>query len=104
MSDWKNNHANEACKFAKHSFVEIVLDEFALNMKFKREGLPEYGLQKIVLYIAQVVLARAKGFDPDLLEMSQDEATAEQWKLIEAFNKAGKMPYTVSFNGGSDAN
>lgn len=73
MSDWKREHANEAERFADHRFVDEVLTEFASNMGFARKGLPEYGLQKIVSYVAQTVLARARGFEPERLTMSEDE-------------------------------
>ena len=53
MDEWKNAHANEATDFSKHELIENVLTEYAENMGFKREGLPEYGLQKIVHYVAQ---------------------------------------------------
>lgn len=95
MSDWKNAHANEAAKFAEHKFVDEVLTEYADNMNFARKGLPEYGLQKIVRYVAQVVLARARGFEPELLSMTVEEATESQKRLMEMFIKAGQ-PVTIT--------
>jgi len=88
--DWKNAHANEATDFAKHPFIDEVLTEFATNMGFERKGLPEYGLQKIVHYVAQVVLARAKGFEPELLIMTAEEGNEHQRKLMRMFLEAGK--------------
>lgn len=90
MTDWKKAHANEAEKFAKHELIDSVLTEFAENMNFKREGLPEYGLQKIVTYVAQIVLARARGFEPELLKMSDEEFNEHQRNLINLFVEAGK--------------
>lgn len=105
MADWKNAHANEADEFAKHELIDDVLTEFAGNMNFKREGLPEYGLQKIVRYVAQIVLARARGFDPDLLRSTPEEVTEHQLALLRAFEEAGKPVFVVvpSTPGATDA-
>lgn len=89
-SDWKKAHANQAEEFARHKLIEDVLTEFARNMGFKREGLPEYGLSNIVSYTAQVVLARAKGFEPELLSMTPSEATEAQLRMLRMFEEAGK--------------
>jgi hypothetical protein len=94
-SDWKNAHANDANAFAEHELIEDVLTEFASNMGFERKGLPEYGLQKIVRYTAQVVLARARGIDPDRLRMTDDEWMESQRRLMNVFLEAGK-PVTVT--------
>lgn len=88
--DEKNAHANQANAFAKHPLVDEVLTEYASNMNFERKGLPEYGLQKIVMYVAQVVLARARGFDPELLTMTDEEARERQLRMADAFLAAGK--------------
>ncbi len=90
MSDWKTVHANEAEGFAQHQFIEDVLTEFAGNMGFERKGLPEYGLKKIVYSTAQVVLARAKGFDPQLLSLTEEECNEVQLRLLRLFVEAGK--------------
>ena len=95
MIDWKKSHANEAEAFADHRLVEDVLDEFAMNMNFKREGLPAYGLMKIVNYVAQVVLARARGFEPELLSMTESEADEVQLRIMQAFAEAGKPVVVV---------
>lgn len=102
-TDWKNYHANEATKFAEHPLVESVLTEFADNMNFERRGLPEYGLLKIVNYVAQVVLARARGFDPELLRMTPEEATESQLRQMARFIEAGK-PVTIVVREVPDAN
>jgi len=102
MSDWKSAHANEAEGFADHKLVEDVLDEFAKNMGFKREGLPAYGLMKIVSYVAQVVLARARGFEPDLLSLTEDEANEVQLRLMRIFAEAGKPVFVVLSGEDSD--
>ena len=72
-ADWKLAHINEAVEAAQHEMVENVLSEFALNMGFERRGLPEYGLQKIVQYVAVVAYSRALGIDPDTLRLSYKE-------------------------------
>jgi hypothetical protein len=86
----KTAHANEAERFAKHQIIEDVLSEFALNMHFERKGLPEYGLKKIVYHTAQVVLARARGFEPDLLLLTDEEAHEKQMRMADAILAAGK--------------
>ena len=95
MAEWKTAHANEAKGFAQHRLIEEVLTEFADNMGFERKGLPEYGLHKIVNYTAQVVLARARGFDPELLVMTDAEATQSQLRLMRMFAEAGKPVIVV---------
>jgi hypothetical protein len=94
-ADWKQAHANEAEQYAQHEMVESALSEFAMNMGFERKGLPEYGLLKIVSYVAQVVLAGARGFDPELLRMTPEEATEAQLRLMRAFQEAGKPVVVV---------
>lgn len=91
---WKKDHANEAERFAEHELVEDVLTEFASNMGFERKGLPEYWLHKIVVYVAQVVLARARGFEPELLLLDDAEIAEHQRRLIEMVVKADK-PVTI---------
>ena len=93
-TDWKNEHANQARAFAEHQLIEDVLTEYAMNMGFERKGLPEYGLLKIVLYVAQIVLARAKGFEPERLLMTDEEWMASQHRLMNIFLEEGK-PVTV---------
>ena len=93
--DWKQAHANEAEEFAKHRFVEEVLTEFADNMRFERKGLPEYGLNKIVRYVAQVVLARARGIEPEALSMTAEEYNAFQFRRMQALADGG-VPVIVT--------
>jgi len=90
MTTWKQDHANEAERFAQHQFIEEVLTEFALNMGFERKGLPEYGLKKIVYHTAQVVLARARGFEPERLVMDDEEYRQHTQRLTESVLAAGK--------------
>src|SRR5690606_31814571 len=89
MNDWKQAHADEAERFAQHPLIEDVLSEFADNMNFQRKGLPEYGLWKIVGYVAQVVLARARGFEPDVLRMNNDEFMEVQRRRMNHLVDAG---------------
>lgn len=91
----KNAHADEANAFADHVFVDEVLTEFADNMNFERKGLPEYGLKKIVRYVAQVVLARARGFEPEVLSMTDEEYMEFQRRQINALVDAG-VPVIVT--------
>jgi len=88
--DWKRDHANASEEAAKHGLVDDVLSEFADNMGFRRDGLPEYGLQKIVMTVAQVVRARTLGFDPELLRLTADEARAQSLAKARIAVAAGK--------------
>jgi hypothetical protein len=84
-ADWKEHHANEAEKALDQDLVQRVLTEFAGNMGFERDGLPEYGLVKIVLTVAQVARAEALGFDPQAWQdtvRKAVEAEREKWKAI----------------------
>lgn len=95
-TDWKQDHANTAEEFAQHEIIEDVLTEFAYNMGFKREGLPEYGLKKIVYTVAQIVLARARGIDIEALRMSDEEVLQYQARLAKAFLEADKPVFIVT--------
>lgn len=94
MSNWKQHHANEAEKVRENEMIQDVLTEFAGNMGFKREGLPEYGLCKIVSYVAQVARAEALGFDPALLRMSAEECDESMLRLAQMAVEAGKPVWT----------
>jgi len=103
MADWKQAHANEAESYVYDDRVEAtlvpildrVVREFADNMGFEYKGFPRYGLHKIITYTAQIVLARSKGFDPELLRTSEAEATAHQLNLMRMFAEAGKPVFLV---------
>lgn len=95
MGDWRQHHANEAEKACEHELVQNVLTEFARNMGFERDGLPEYGLTKIVATVAQVARAQALGFDPDLLRLSADEADAELLALARKAVECGKPTWVI---------
>lgn len=74
MADWKKKHADDAEAVFDNESVQMVMDEFADNMGFKLEGLPKYGMHKVVSYVAQVARAQALGFDPELLRHTAEEA------------------------------
>jgi superfamily II DNA or RNA helicase len=81
MSDWKEKHATEASASIKHELVEGVIEEFMGNVGLADKGLPAYGIRKVAHYAAMVARAHALGFDPNLLRMTNEEATSEQLKL-----------------------
>jgi hypothetical protein len=83
---------------AQHEIVDMTLSEFAGNMHFKREGLPEYGLKKIVSHVAQVVLARARNIDPNDLKVTSEEADDYHKKLIDVCVKSGKAVTIVQID------
>jgi len=95
MSDWKQHHADEAEKALDNEMVQNVLTEFAGNMGFERDGLPEFGLMKIVSYVAQVARAEALGFDPYLLRMTDEEADEQGLKLAKIAAEAGKPVWVI---------
>lgn len=81
MSGWKQEFADEAEKALQHPLVENVMEEFAGNMRFKLEGLPEYGLRKVAAVAAQVARAQALGIDPDTLRLTPEEARGVQMDI-----------------------
>lgn len=96
MNDWKQHHANEAEKALENEMVQDVLTEFAKNMGFERDGLPEYGLCRIVSYVAQVARAEALGFDPHLLRMSDEEADEQGLRMAQIAAEAGKPVWLIA--------
>jgi hypothetical protein len=94
--EWKREHAEDSHTASEHELVERVLSEFAENMGFRREGLPEYGLQKIVETVAQVVRARTLGFDPDLLRLNAEEADEQTMAVVRMALKQGKLVVVVA--------
>ena len=81
MSEWKNQHAQSANQSIKHELVENVIEEFMDNINIADSGLPAYGIRKVAHYAAMVARADALGFDPNLLRMSDGEASSLQLKL-----------------------
>lgn len=81
MTDWKNDHANAASASIKHELVEGVIEEFMDNIGLADTGLPAYGIRKVAHYAAMVARADALGFDPNLLKMTNSEATSHQLEL-----------------------
>ena len=99
--DWKQRHANDSEKALAHSIIKRVEAEYADNMQCNygvdlTKGLPAYGLHKVMQYVAQVARAQALGFDPELLRLSDGEATAAQLDLARAIVKAGKPVIVVT--------
>lgn len=69
ITDEEFSNLNEcASKTATNEFVRHAMEEYAQNMGFKLDGLPEYGLQKIVRYAAIVSAAIMAGIDPEELK------------------------------------
>lgn len=81
MNEWKNTHANQAQTAVSHALVEGVIEEFMDNIGIADQGLPSYGVRKVAHYAAMVARAQALGFDPDLLRLSNSEATSLQLEL-----------------------
>jgi hypothetical protein len=81
VTDWTNDHANSASASIKHQLVEGVIEEFMDNIGLPDSGLPAYGIRKVAHYAAMVARAEALGFDPNLLRMTNEEATSHQLEL-----------------------
>ena len=99
MTDWKNDHANEASKAVKHPICQAVIEELIDNLGVSHKGLPAYGIRKVALYAAQVARAQALGFDPDLLRVNAAEANDEQRKFLAAFERGGVPVVVVRVKG-----
>jgi len=78
--------------------VDEVLSEFAFNMQFEREGLPEYGLQKIVRYVAIAAFCATKDISLDAFRMSAEDVEAYQRNLIAKAVEAGVPTVVIGEN------
>lgn len=90
MSDLSREFSDMAAVALEHPLVQNVLDEFALNMGFKREGLSEYGLMKIVNVVGQVSIAVSRNIDPDLLRATPEDWAAEAARRFQVMAEAGQ--------------
>lgn len=100
MSDWKQHHADEAEKALREGLVLRAVDEFVDNMKSNygvdlSEGLPSYGLTKVMSYVAQAARAQTLGFNPELLRLSEDEADEAMLRLAQIAAESGKPVYLI---------
>lgn len=98
-SDIRREIADEAAKALDAKLVQEALTEFAGNMGFERKGLPEYGLMKIVNYVASVAHAQARGLDPEVLRMAPEEAEAHIMARARAMVAAGKPVLKIDDDG-----
>lgn len=92
MNDWKEKHAKDADESLKHDLVKGVVEEYVDNMRGYVDldkGLPSYGLHKVMHYVAMVARAQALGFDPNLLKLSNGEATEEMLKMARLMVERG---------------
>lgn len=53
-----------------HPYTREAMKEFAINMRFKLDGLPEYGLNKVAGNAVMVALCILNNIDPNELENS----------------------------------
>jgi len=81
MTDWRDAIANEAHHATEHPLVADVIAELLDNLGLAPGGLPEYGIQKVAHYAAMVSRAQTLGIDPDLMRLSNEEATSLQLEL-----------------------
>lgn len=86
---WKDEFADKAGAALDHELVTNVREEFEFNMSNCgvdiAEGLPAYGLEKVMRTVAIVASARALGIDPDALRLTREEANAEILARAAAF-------------------
>lgn len=101
-TDWKNEHANKASASIKHELVEGVIEEYLDNLGIEDKGLPAYGIRKVARYAAMVARADALGFDPNLLRMTNEEATSHQLDLAARAVLAGVPVYMLDSLESSD--
>lgn len=102
---WKDEFAEEAVKALDHPLVTGNVEEFTFNMaRFVdlSSGLPKYGLNKLMRYVAIVTRAQTMGIDPDALRLSRDEADDVILAKLEAFRRAG-APSMVVVTGADTA-
>lgn len=83
----------DAGEAVEHPYVARVMAEFAMNMGFRLDGLPEYGMKKVAAYAAIVGACIARGVDPKVLESTPESGLAEAIALVEAL--AGKPVFVV---------
>lgn len=99
--DWKRTFANDAWAMSEHELVDEVIEELCLNLGQEHKGLVAYGFAKVRQYIATVTLARARGLDPDLLRMTDEEADEVMRGLIAAAMEAN-LPVMVALSPSKD--
>lgn len=87
MDKWKLDHANEASGMAQHVLVESALERLAYTTGLIRAGFTEVNLWNVVETVAQVVLARARGIDPDTLGLTQEEEAEELRRVLSMFQE-----------------
>lgn len=93
--DWKQTHANDAEQATRHPIVKRVVGELLSNLNANGDALVRYGVMKVATYAAQVARAQALGFDPNLLLLSDAEATEAQLRLAQMAVDAGKPVVVV---------
>jgi hypothetical protein len=98
MSDWKQQHANEAEKALDHALVKNVIEEQMQNLGTDN-ALVRYGLTKIAMYAASVARAQALGIDPDELRHTPEEARASLQARARAAVGAGVPTLLVDERG-----
>ena len=99
MSDWRDVHIAASDAALEHEMVVRVMAELRENLGVPDTGLPAYGIAKVAHYAAAVARAQALGFDPNLLKMTNDEATSEQLRLAAELVFRGVPVLTVEVDG-----
>lgn len=89
---WKGDFADKATEALNHELVTTVKSEFVFNMEplaDLSQGLPAYGLEKVMRTVAIVSAAYALGIDPDSLRLTKEEADEAVIAKARAFVQAG---------------
>ena len=97
--DWRDRLVAEADKALEHQLVRDVMAELRENLGVSDTGLPAYGIAKVAHYAAVVARAQAFGFDPDLLRLSNEEATSEQMRLAAELVLKGVPVHMIEVDG-----
>lgn len=85
-----NALADEAFKALDHPIVNDCAEELCFNLRIKYEGLPRYGIRKLMQYAAIVARCHALGIDPEEMRMTNEEADDLMLKMADGVAGAGK--------------
>jgi ABC-type transporter MlaC component len=79
-------------KTLENEQVAYSMDEFAMNMHFKNEGLPNLGMTKIASYAASIGITLALGVDMQILMLSYQGSADEIDKAYKTMMHADLVP------------
>jgi hypothetical protein len=95
MSNWKQIHCAQAERALQFEMIINVVDEVLGNLGRRDDALARYGVMKVASYVAQVARAQALGFDPNLLRLTDEELSADQFQLAKIAAIKGVPVWTL---------